>query len=149
MRTAPFTGPTLLAVLLFATSPGCGESEPGGSGAILSSGAFCDTGFPGDCPSGVCRDVVGGESCDNVSCADWNRPANQGTICTKGCNDDSQCQDLSFAVTNGEQVSDEEWFCESRTCHVFVTAPPGRVTDICTGCGGIFCAGRCIGCPQC
>ncbi|MBW2223295.1 MAG: hypothetical protein JRF54_03590 [Deltaproteobacteria bacterium] len=66
-----------------------------------------------------------------------------------GCGDDSQCQDLSFAATNSEQVSDEQWCCESGICHVFVTALPGQSTDLCTGCGGIFCAGRCIGCPQC
>ena len=140
---------TLLTAVLIAAVSGCGESEENSSGANLAFGAFCDPGFAGDCPTNICRDVVGGESCDNISCSDWNRPSNQGTLCTKSCGDDSQCQDLSFATTNNEQVSDEEWFCESGICHVFVTAPPGQSTDVCTGCGGIFCAGRCIGCPQC
>jgi hypothetical protein len=98
----------------------------------------------------MCRDVVGGESCDTISCSDWNRPANAGTICTKSCDDDSDCQGLSFAGTNDERVSEEECSCPNGTCHVFVTAPPGNGSgDICSGCGGVFCAGRCIGCPQC
>jgi hypothetical protein len=140
----------LLTLLGGAVFTGCGEAEDGvNAGTALSFGAFCATGFAGDCPAGICRDVVGGESCDGGTCADWNRDANQGTVCTKSCNDDSQCQDMSFAVVNGEQVSSEEWFCSSGTCHVFVTAPVGQVTDVCTGCGGVFCSGRCIGCPQC
>lgn len=141
---------TLLALLGSAVLAGCGDAEDGVNGGTrLSFGAFCDTGFAGDCPAAICSDVVGGESCDGGSCADWNRDAIQGTICTKNCSDDSQCQDMSFAAVTGEQVSSEEWFCSNGTCHVFATAPVGQANDVCTGCGGIFCAGRCIGCPQC
>jgi len=127
---------------------GCSSSDDGGS-ATLAMGAFCDTGFPGDCPSNTCRDAVGGESCDNISCTDWSRAANQGTICTKACSSDPDCTGINFASTNDERVSSEEWFCSGGVCNVLVTAPPSQSTDLCTGCGGVFCAGRCIGCPQC
>ena len=129
---------------------GCDPSDDEETGEpILSMGQFCDTGFPDDCPSRRCQDVVGGESCDNISCTNWGLEANQGTICTQTCSADSDCSGIDFAGTNEEQVSAEEWFCSAGVCHVLVTAPERPDADICAGCGGVFCSGRCIGCPDC
>lgn len=142
-RTCP-----ILLSLLVTIGLGCSGSSDGDA-STLALGAFCATGFPGDCPGSTCRDAVGGESCDNISCTDWSMPSNQGTICTKACSSDPDCTGIDFAGANDEQVSTEDWFCSAGVCNVFVTAPQGQTTDLCTGCGGIFCAGRCIGCPQC
>ena len=136
-------------LMSFGAAAACGDSNDSNGSATLELGAFCDTGFPEDCPGQTCRDAVGGESCDGISCSDWSRASNQGTICTRICSDDTDCGGISFAATNGEMVSSEDWFCSGSICNVLVTAPEGMAGDLCTGCGGIFCSGRCIGCPQC
>lgn len=136
-----------VSVVVIVVASACGDST--GDSATLLLGQFCAPSFSEDCPGNTCRDAVGGESCDNVSCSDWNQASNQGTICTKSCSEDADCAGISFAATNSEQVSSEEWFCSGDICNVLVTAPEGMGGDLCTGCGGIFCAGRCIGCPQC
>ena len=139
----------LLLAPLVCAGLSCSSSSDETRSVTLGLGAFCDTGFPGDCPGGMCRDAVGGESCDGGTCTDWSQSGNQGTICTKGCSNDSDCTGINFAGAIQEQVSSEEWFCSGGVCNALVTAPAGQATDVCTGCGGIFCSGRCIGCPQC
>ncbi len=140
----------LMPVLWLVVSlSGCSDSAEGAGSATLQLGEFCALGFSQDCPGNTCRDAVGGESCDGGTCSDWSQPANQGTICTKSCSGDADCTGISFAGANGEQVSSEQWFCSNGVCNVLVTAPQGQASDVCTGCGGIFCSGRCIGCPSC
>ena len=144
VRTAALS--PLLLFFLFALA-GCEGEESGGDGT-LATGAFCDTGFQGDCVSGICRDVLGGESC-SIGCTVWTQASNEGTICTVSCTQDADCQGFDIAAASGEQVSDEVWFCSSGVCHVIASPPMGQSGNICSGCGFPFCAGRCIGCPQC
>ena len=69
---------------------GCGESTTSDS-ATLTLGERCPPSRSDFCPASMCRDVVSGESCDQISCANWDQPAIVGTICTKTCSSASDC----------------------------------------------------------
>ena len=75
------------------------------------------------------------------------------TICTIPCSDDIDCAGIAF-TSYGDTTTSELWTCiqdgpSGAFCGVVTDYSSGGSTDICSGCGGAFCAGNCIGCPQC
>lgn len=116
-------------------SVSCDSDDSGGvnPSATLENAEFCDTGFPDDCPWGVCRDVVSGQSTRGNTSYNWDRSAIEGTICTKTCDGDSDCDGLAFASTNGHSVSSESWSCSGGYCVVWVQ-PPDVNVDPCDRC---------------
>ncbi len=90
-----------------------------------------------------------GQATKGGTSTDFDTPANEGTICTKACTGAGDCEGIAFATQNGYTVASEGWSCSGGICAVRLTPVAGGGNDACSGCGGAFCSGKCIGCPQC
>ena len=100
----------------------------------------CFEDIPEECSSGLCRTgLVGGSFGASTA------------MCTEECSTDAGCQGFSWTQANDKSPNDytETWTCTGGFCAVEPIEIGGPAPDICAGCGGVFCAGRCIGCPQC
>ena len=106
-----------------------------------------------ECPSGSeCLDgYLSGVYLD-IGVGSWGTTS-PSTICTIPCSDDSDCTGLTF-TSYGETMTSIEWECVTNGpsgafCGVVTDYTSGGSSDLCSGCGGNFCSGNCIGCPQC
>ena len=135
-----------LSLAVFLTN--CGSSGGGGSDSDSSSGLNyevgypCDPDFPGDCSTGMCID-------DSLGCRDGM--CGFGGMCTMRCSSDSDCAghegvwSKKFGWNNTETM-----VCRSSGyCGVDAVTISSGGGNSCSGCGGAFCSGKCIGCPQC
>jgi hypothetical protein len=142
------------SVLILASAGffGCGgEDSAGGNSDRFALGTLCDTEFPDNCPNGLCiPGIVIGTSETDYSSATYN---SSSAMCTKTCEGSGDCGGIDFATANGVNLKSDVWSCTSTTdgkvCAVEVTAPGSTHSGPCDGCGGAFCAGSCIGCPDC
>lgn len=155
-------------LLLLLTACGGGDLEPCPVTEVNSSFDFFDphmrnlgdrcfeelNGFQcNECPSGAqCLDgYLTGKYLD-IGTATWLMTS-PSTICTIPCGDDGDCAGIKF-TSFGDTVTSETWGCiqdgpSGAFCGVVTDYSSGGSSDICSGCGGAFCAGNCIGCPQC
>jgi predicted small secreted protein len=145
----------LMAVLLTACGSGGGGGSDGGNSAPATAklSTLCGSRFNltegRSCPDDLCKSgIVAGTAVDIGTLTFSSGDA----MCTKRCNTANDCQGISFATTNNLTVAAENWACMSTStgnfCAVSVTTPSGG-GDSCSICGGAFCSGNCIGCPQC
>jgi hypothetical protein len=89
----------------------------------LGDGASCTNFGYEDCGDGVASECVG--VCVNQMC----QPEH-------GCSGAADC--AAWQAT-----------CDYSSGYCDGTESSPAPTGVCDGCGGTFCAGRCIGCPQC
>ena len=148
----------VLSTALLLTA--CGGGGGGNGGGITSGTAalstLCGPAYDftegKSCDGGLCKSgLVNGDADDNSGPYSMDFSSND-RMCTKTCNTDSDCQGISFESANNVTVAAEHWICmttdSEKYCAVSVSAPAGG-GDSCSGCGGAFCSGDCIGCPQC
>ena len=131
---------------------GSGGTAPGSAGLSTLCGPRFDLTAGRSCPGGLCESgVVFGSAADNAGPYSMGF-ASSDAMCTKKCSATADCQGISFATTNSVTVVAENWTCLTTStgsfCAVSVTAPSGGGNS-CSICGGAFCSGDCIGCPQC
>jgi len=99
------------------------------------------------------RSQADGTACTNVSSAGCGGLASACLgVCAHGacrsatCTSDASCAGVAAGATCEDFVVDGRSF--GRYCRVPERTPaPGG--GACDGCGGAFCSGRCVGCPQC
>jgi hypothetical protein len=150
----------LVSALLFflITCGGGGGDENGGWVSVASTpavlGTLCGPRFDyagsGGCTQGSCTSGVVSGSALDIGSMTFNT---RDKMCTKVCNTDADCQGISFTQANkGTTVATQSWTClttsTGKYCAVSMTIPSSG-GDSCSGCGGAFCSGNCIGCPQC
>ena len=99
----------------------------------------------------LARTKKDGSSCNNFGFSDCGHVF--ASECTNVCAH-SLCQ-------SSECASDADCSALGATCTAYVVSgkdfgmyckkkdTPGDPSDLCDGCGGIFCSGKCIGCPGC
>ena len=146
----------ILIIPFFLVSCGGGGGDGGTATSTVPLATLCGPRFNlltsgNSCPDGLCKSgVIQGTADDNIA-GSYNFFATD-SMCTKACTTDSDCQGISFTKPNKVTVISEHWACittsSGKYCAVSVQAPAGG-GDSCSGCGGAFCAGNCIGCPQC
>lgn len=149
----------LIAVLCVSSVlTACGKSGGSGSTAPQTAllGTLCGPSrnlLAGrSCPGGLCKSgLVVGSADDNAGPYSMTFSASD-CICTRACNTAADCQGISLAAANNLTVVAENWTCgatsSGKYCAVSTTAPSGGGNS-CSICGGAFCSGNCIGCPQC
>ncbi len=151
------SGVVILALFLFVTMVGCtgGSSSDSAPAATAALSTVCGprfnltTGLA--CPDNLCKSGLIVGTADDRVVGSYSFQ-NTDAMCTKACNTNSDCTGISFATTNRMIVTSETWACVTsgtgKYCAVSVVAPAGSGNS-CSGCGGVFCSGHCIGCPQC
>jgi hypothetical protein len=147
--------PGWLWVLVAALAlPACGGGSKESAGKTAAFATLCGPRFnlvePGStCPGGLCRSGVVAGSATDIGTMNFS---SSDAMCTKPCSTGTDCLGMSFPAANGVTVVAEIWACLATAggsyCAVGVVAPSGGGNS-CSICGGAFCGGDCIGCPQC
>jgi hypothetical protein len=146
----------LLIVGVVAGCSGGGGGDGGGAAATAALSTLCGPAYNftagKSCDGGLCKSgLVYGDANDNTGPYSMGFSFNDG-MCTRVCSTSADCQGISFATANNVTVAVEHWTCMTTSsgnyCAVSVSAPTGGGNS-CTGCGGAFCSGNCIGCPGC
>jgi hypothetical protein len=138
---------------------GCGGGGGGEDAAVTANavlGTICSPMFSLSvrCPGALCKSgVVFGDANETAGPYSISFPTSTA-MCTKSCTAPGDCQGMSFATANRANliIASEAWTCLTTAagsyCSVSVKAPAGGGNS-CSPCGGAFCSGNCIGCPQC
>ena len=76
------------------------------------------------------------------------------TVCYISCNETGDRTENCLAGTECSVIPNKEGFCsgnvsESSSSTVTTSPSNGGSGGVCDGCGGLFCSGRCVGCPGC
>ena len=142
--------------LLITACSGGGGGDGGGASATAALSTLCGPRFDltagKSCDGGLCKSGLVNGSADDNSGPFSMSFFSSDSMCTKTCNTSADCQGILFTTANNVTVVKENWACLSTSsgkfCAVSVNAPTGGGNS-CTPCGGAFCSGNCIGCPQC
>lgn len=112
-----------------------------------------------------CENIVGASTCgflennyweihycmpDNCTRqAGWHSSA-YGSTCLATCNGESDYSTCSIGTVCSRNDATKIYYCGGYISRPSSSASSGGSGGgVCSGCGGLFCAGRCVGCPGC
>jgi hypothetical protein len=151
MRISPGALVPILSSVAWSACGGGGSAAAGKTAALGTLGGprFSLVEPGSTCPNGLCTSGLVTGSATDIGTMTFG-PGD--AMCTKACSSASDCLGISFTAANHVTVTTEVWACLAAGggsyCAVGVVAPTGGGNS-CSICGGAFCGGDCIGCPQC